>query len=141
MRNVVFIAPFPLETTMRFARAAAQLDGVRLLGVMQEAPAGKDGAAFGDLVLVDDALDPARLIDAVALLRRRHGDPFRIVGILEPLQVPLAEVRAHFGVPGPDVETAEVFRDKARMKEMLAAHGLPCARLLRSSQQDARDRG
>src|SRR6185503_9691375 len=38
MRNVVFAAPFPLETTMRFARAAARLDAVRLLGVVQEAP-------------------------------------------------------------------------------------------------------
>lgn len=128
MRNVIFIAPFPLETTMRFVRAAARLDGVRLLGVMHEAPAGPDGDAFGDLVRVDDALDPARLIEAVGLLRHRHGDPFRIVGILEPLQVPLAQVRAHFRVPGAGVETAEVFRDKARMKEMLSAHGLPCAR-------------
>src|SRR5215470_7604223 len=95
--NVVFVAPFPLETTMRFARAAAALAGVRLLGVMQEAPAGEDRARFSDLVGVEDALDPKRLIGAVGALASRHGAPFRIIGILEPLQVPLAQVRSHFG--------------------------------------------
>ncbi len=128
MRNVVFIAPFPLETTLRFVRAVAGLHGVRLLGVMQEAPRGEDASRFYDIVRVGDGLDTSQLIDAVALLRRRHGEIFRILGILEPLQVQLAEVRRHFGVPGPDVETAERFRDKARMKDVLRASGLPCAR-------------
>src|SRR5262249_28425227 len=128
MRNVVFIAPFPLETTMRFVRAVAALDGVRLLGVMQEAPRGEDAGHYRDMVRVDDALDAGQLIRAVDLLRQRNGPPHRILGILEPLQVPLAIVRSHFGVPGPDVDTAERFRDKARMKDVLRQHGLPCAR-------------
>jgi biotin carboxylase len=34
----------------------------------------------------------------------------------------------HFDVAGPDVDTAERFRDKARMKDVLRANGLPCAR-------------
>ena len=48
MRNVVFVAPFPLETTMRFARAAAGLAGVRLLGIVQEPPRGGDASLFAD---------------------------------------------------------------------------------------------
>jgi biotin carboxylase len=134
MTNVVFIAPFPLETTMRFARAAARLHGVRFFGVLQELPQGDDARLFDDAIRVDDGLDPGALIDAVGILARRHGRPDRILGILEPLQVPLAQVRAHFGVPGTSVATAEAFRDKARMKDLLRAGGLPCARhkLLRS---------
>jgi formate-dependent phosphoribosylglycinamide formyltransferase (GAR transformylase) len=128
MRNVVFIAPFPLETTLRFARAVSALPNVRMVGVMQEPPRGDDAARFYDIVRVGDGLDTTQLIEAVTLLRRRHGEIFRILGILEPLQVQLAEVRKHFGVPGPDVETADRFRDKARMKDVLRAHGLPCAR-------------
>jgi D-alanine-D-alanine ligase-like ATP-grasp enzyme len=128
MKNVVFIAPFPLETTMRFVHAVAGLDDVKLLGVLQEAPRGDDAALYTDMVRVGDALDARQLIEAVDLLRRRHGHPDRILGILEPLQVPLAMVRRHFGVPGPDVDTAERFRDKARMKDVLRQHGLPCAR-------------
>jgi formate-dependent phosphoribosylglycinamide formyltransferase (GAR transformylase) len=138
MVNVVFIAPFPLETTLRFVRALASLPHVRLLGVWQETPSGEDRRLFRDVVTVGDALDPGLLVQAVEVLRQRHGQPHRILGILEPLQVPLALVRGHFGVPGPDADTAEKFRDKARMKEELRRHGLPCARhKLLHSWQDA----
>ena len=57
MRNVVFVAPFPLETTLRFARAVARVAGVRLLGVVQEPPGGADRGLFGDLITVADGLD------------------------------------------------------------------------------------
>jgi biotin carboxylase len=128
MRTVVFVAPFPLETTMRFARAAAALPGVRFCGVVQEPPQGNDRKLFDDLVQVDDALSTRNLIEAVELLRRRHGGISRVIGVLEPLQVQLAAVRQHFGIPGTDVETADVFRDKAKMKDRLRAAGLPVAR-------------
>ena len=134
MRNVVFVAPFPLETTMRFARAAAGLDGVRLLGIMQEAPHGDDAAVFSDLAIVSDGLDAGRLVEAARALARRHGPIHRVLGILEALQVQLGEVRRALGIPGTTPETADLFRDKARMKDELRKHGLPCARhrLLRS---------
>lgn len=128
MRPVVFVAPFPLSTTLRFARAAAMLPGVQLCGVMQELPTGADRRLFADVVRVDDGLSARDLADAVELLRRRHGQPHRIIGVLEPLQVQLAQVRAKFGIPGTDVETADVFRDKAKMKDRLRAAGLPVAR-------------
>lgn len=128
MRNVAFVAPFPLETTLRFARAAARLEGVRLLGIGQELPSGKDGALFADQVQVADGLDTRQLVEAARLLERRHGKLHRVLGILEPLQVQLGEVRLALGVPGTGPETAELFRDKARMKDELRRHGLPCAR-------------
>jgi len=134
MRNVVFVAPFPLDTTMRFARAAAALADVRFLGIMQEPPRGDDAGMFVDLVTVRDGLDTGQLVEAAQLLRRRYGELHRVLGILEPLQVQLAEVRKALGVAGPSPETADLFRDKARMKDELRRHGLPCARhrLLRS---------
>jgi biotin carboxylase len=128
MRSVVFVAPFPLETTMRFARAAARLHGVKLLGVAQEPPKGTDRRLFDDLVRVKDGLSTHALINAIDVLRSRHGHPHRIVGVLEPLQVQLALARKHFGVPGTDPDTADLFRDKARMKDALRAAGLPVAR-------------
>jgi len=128
MRNVVFVAPFPLETTLRFVRAVARLAGVRLLGVAQESPGGEDRGLFADLVTVSDALDPRQLLEATRLLERRHGRIHRLVGILEPLQVQLAEVRRAMGIEGTSPATAELFRDKARMKDELRRHGLPCAR-------------
>ncbi len=128
MRNVVFAAPFPLETTLRFARAAARLDGVRLLGLVQEPPRGDDARLFADVITVGDGLDTDQLIAGARALERRHGKLHRVLGILEPLQVQLAQVRAALGVPGTTPTTAELFRDKARMKDELRRHGLPCAR-------------
>ncbi len=128
MRNVLFVAPFPLEITMRFARAAASIDNVRFLGIFQEPPQGDDAKLFTDVVLVKDGLDSRQLIEAAHLLRRRHGDAHRVIGILEALQVQIAEVRRSLGVPGPSPETADLFRDKSRMKDELRRHGLPCAR-------------
>ncbi|MBK7583846.1 MAG: ATP-grasp domain-containing protein [Myxococcales bacterium] len=134
MKNVVFVAPFPLETTLRFARAAHKLAGVRLLGIVQEPPAGADAAIFADVVQVSDGLDARQLIEAGRLLERRHGKLHRALGILEPLQVQLAELRQALSIPGTDPDTADLFRDKARMKDELRRHGLPCARhqLIRS---------
>lgn len=134
MRNVVFVAPFPLETTLRFARAAAGVSGVRLLGIGQELASGQSRALFADQVQVADGLDTRQLIEAARLLERRHGKLHRVLGILEPLQVQIGEVRRALGVPGTDPATADLFRDKARMKDELRRHGLPCARhrLIRS---------
>ena len=128
MRSVIFVAPFPLETTMRFARAAAKIPGVRLLGVMQEPPRAEDRSVFADIAVVDNALSAHTIVGAIERLRQRYGHPARIIGVLEPLQVPLAIARAKLDVPGTKVTTAELFRDKAKMKEHLRAAGLPTAR-------------
>ena len=128
MRNVIFTAPFPLETTMRFARAVARLPDVRLLGIAQQAPGGADRKVFADIVEVEDGLDTDQLRQATEILMRRHGRIHRLLGILEPLQVQLAEVRKALDIPGTSPETADLFRDKARMKDELRRHGLPCAR-------------
>ncbi len=128
MRNVIFTAPFPLETTMRFARAAARLPDVRLLAIAQNPPTGEDRKVFDDVALVEDGLDSDSLCRAAKALERRYGPIHRVLGILEPLQIQLGEMRRALGVSGTSPETADLFRDKARMKEELRRHGLPCAR-------------
>ena len=127
-RNVVFAAPFPTDITMRFVRAAARLPDVRLLGIVHTPPSGEDARVYHDLVKVTDPLATQDLIEATELLRRRHGRPDRIIGILEAMMVQLAQARAHFGVPGTQPLVAELFRDKSRMKAALEAAGLPVAR-------------
>ncbi len=129
MRNVVFIAPFPMiSTTFRFAKALATLQGIRLLGVFQEPPHGEGTRVFDDHVVVPDALDARHLIGGVEALRKKYGHPSRIVGILENLQVQVAQVREHFDIPGAPAAVAERFRDKNLMKDELRRHGIPCAR-------------
>ena len=127
-RNVVFVCPFPSESSMRFVRAAARLSDVRLLGVVHTMPTGEDAGLYDDVVRVENPTNAADVIAGIAELAKRHGAPFRILGVLETMQVMLAEVRAHFGVEGTPVTTATLFREKAQMKDALRAAGLPVAR-------------
>jgi phosphoribosylaminoimidazole carboxylase (NCAIR synthetase) len=89
---------------------------------------------FADMATVDDIDDPAQLLAAARALEHRNGRIDRVLGIRESLQVPVGELRRALGVPGPGPDTADLFRNKARMKDELRRHGLPCARhrLLRS---------
>src|SRR5215213_2213575 len=127
----VFVAPFLMPATVRFVANAAQLPGVRLAVVTTAAAEQVPPDLARHLAghwRVDDALDPPQIADAVQGLARRLGPVQRLVGALEQLQVPLAEVRQALGIPGLDVATARNVRDKARMKEVLHAAGIPCAR-------------
>ena len=131
MRNVVFVAPYFVETTMRFVAAAARLPGVRF-GLVAHEPEDKLPAELrahvAAYVRVADSLDPRVLAGAVESLSQRLGKLDRLIGTLEELQVPLAEVRAHFGIAGLPVKAAHNFRDKSRMKDVLREAGVPCAR-------------
>jgi phosphoribosylaminoimidazole carboxylase (NCAIR synthetase) len=126
-----FVAPFLAEATTRFVTEAAQLPGVRLAVITSE-PAERLSPSLKDHLAghwrVDDALDPRQIAEATTGLSRQLGRVERIVGALEQLQVPLARVREALGIEGMDVQTALNVRDKARMKTVLRAAGVPCAR-------------
>jgi formate-dependent phosphoribosylglycinamide formyltransferase (GAR transformylase) len=128
MRTVVFVVPYPAEASIRFARAYSELKGVRLIGLVQKQPTGAAAKPFSNFVRVADAFDLKQVIEGCEKVRKKYGGLHQIVGVLEPLQVPLAQARAYFKIPGTDPRTADLFRDKARMKDALRAAGLPCAR-------------
>jgi len=131
MRNVVFVAPFFLEATLRFIDATSWLPGVQLSLVSQDPeeklPPGLRGRLSAHY-RVENGLDPQQLTAAVRAISATVGTIDRLMGALEELQVPLAHVRAGLGIPGMGVEAALNFRDKARMKDALRAANLPCAR-------------
>jgi len=131
MRNAVFIAPYFLETTLRFIRAAASVEGVRLSLISQE-PIEKIPDDLRETLVafehLDDAIDPQQLADGIRRLGKKTGPIDRIIAALEELQEPLAEVRQALGISGMGVETAANFRDKARMKDIFHSAGIPCAR-------------
>jgi hypothetical protein len=132
MKNVVFVAPFLAETTMRFVSAVSLTEGAATTLISQEPPSrippGLRSRLAGH-VRVDDALDPSILRRVVEGVGRERGRPVDgLLGTLEELQVPLGEVRDVLGIEGMGAEAGQNFRDKARMKSVLRAHGLPCAR-------------
>ncbi|MET8148764.1 hypothetical protein [Actinoplanes sp. NPDC005259] len=126
-----FVAPFLLEATTRFVATAAALPGVRLAVITSE-PAERLPPVLKERLdghwRVDDAFDPRQLAEAVTGLGGQLGRVERLVGALEQLQVPLAHVREALGIEGMDVRTALNVRDKDRMKSVLHAAGVPCAR-------------
>lgn len=130
-RSVVFVTPFFAEATIRFLHAAVHLPGMRT-GVVSQDPVERlpesVRARLAGHWRIADGLDPEQIRQAVFELGRRMGPPARLVGALEQLQVALAQVRQSLGIRGMGVEQAQNFRDKARMKEVLRAAGVPCAR-------------
>ena len=129
--HAIFVAPFFLETTLRFVYGAASLPGVRLSLISQDPAERLPPRLRGALAAhwrVDDALDANQLAEAARALGEQLGPPARMIGALEQLQVPLAQARAALGVDGLTPQAAHNFRDKAQMKDVLSEAGVPCAR-------------
>jgi hypothetical protein len=141
MPFVVFVAPYFSDPASRTMAAIAALPGVRL-GVIsrqrqEEAPAYLRGCLSAHW-RVDDVLDPGQLVWAAQGLSASVGEPIhRMWGSLEEAQVPIAQARESLGVVGMSAETTMAFRDKAKMKDLLRAAGVPCARhaLVRSTDE------
>lgn len=129
--SAVFVAPFLLETTIRFIDAAASLAGVRL-GLISQDPVERVPDHLRHKLAahcrIDDGTDAQQIADATRRLAEQLGGVPRLVGTLEQLQVPLGEVRDALGISGMGAEVARNFRDKSRMKQIFAARGVPCAR-------------
>lgn len=129
--NVVFVAPFFGANIMQCALALARLDGVRL-GIITNEPAERVPAALRPALAghyqVDNCLASRQLTVATRAFQQEWGRVDRLIGYMEEMQGPLAAARAALGIPGMSPETARNFRDKNRMKEVLAAAGLPVAR-------------
>jgi ATP-grasp domain len=128
-----FIAPYLLDATNRFATAAAELPGVELALITSEPQDRVPGPLRRSLAAhwrIDDPLDAGQLAGAVEAISARLGPVQHLLAVLEQLQVPVARVREQLGIAGLNVATARNFRDKAQMKSVLRAAGLPCARYL-----------
>jgi len=129
--HVAFVAPFLMEATLRFVEGATRLPGVAL-SLISEDPLERIPSALCTRLAghwqVRDAFDPAELVRAADGLARRKGRVERLIGSLEQLQEPLALARERLGLPGLPAAVARNFRDKAHMKDLLRAAGIPCAR-------------
>ncbi len=131
MPRVLFVAPFAADTTMRFTRATAELPDVTL-GLITQEPLDKFPGDLRRRITgfrrVTDAMNVEQLAEAALSIGAEwQAKPERIIGVLEQLQVPLAEVRERLQIRGMDAAEARNFRDKSQMKDALRAAGLPCA--------------
>ena len=137
--HVAFVAPVFRPNTLRYARALAAIEGARLTLLSCEGPdrlaaVAPDLLGRAQVVPVSGRLDAAALVEAVD---RLDAPPDRLLGMLEQLQLPLAQARDARGIPGMGAEVALGFRDKDRMKQVLGEAGLPVARHRRLEDADA----
>ncbi|MBM76234.1 MAG: hypothetical protein CMK59_12595 [Proteobacteria bacterium] len=128
MLNVVYVAPFPMNATMKFGKALANLHDVRLFGIFQKPPVGPQAEGFFRIIKIDDALDVALLEKHVRQIQISFGPVHRLLGVLENLQEELAIVRQRLNIYGMRPQAAHRFRDKSAMKQALRQAGVPCAR-------------
>ncbi len=132
MPDIIFVVPFALDATLRFVHAVAAVDGVRLSLISQE-PAERLPEdlrrQLQGFERVRSCLDTDNLVAGVRNLARHSGGKVdALIGILEQMQVPLAETRQQLGIPGMTVAAAHNFRDKSRMKDVFGQNDLPCAK-------------
>lgn len=126
MRTVIFIAPFLLDATVKFIKAAATVPNTRLVVLTQESKEKLPGGV--EHWWAPDTISSAGQTEACRAIARHYGGIHRIVGVLENIQEAIAETREALGVPGTSLEIARRCRDKSLMKTVLREAGLPCAR-------------
>ncbi len=139
MVNVVFVAPYFGASIVHCLEALAALDDVQLGVVSQEAEERVPPhlrARLSGHFRIPNTLDAEQLLVAARAFQRQWGRLDRLIGYLEQLQLPLAEVRDALGIPGMGAAVATNFRDKNRMKEVLGRAGLPVARQARIDDAD-----
>lgn len=136
---VVYATPFFSPNTMGLVEAFTHLPGVRF-GVISQEPQEHVPEhirrGFAGHWRVPDALDYEQLCWAADQLSQRHGRIERLIAANEQIQLPLAQVRDKFAIPGMSAETVLNFRDKGRMKDCFACVGVPAARHCRAVSAD-----
>ena len=95
--HVAFVAPFLRPNTLRYVRALVAIDGVAL-SLLTCDSADRLAAVAPELLGRVTVTPVGRSLDAavlVAACRTLSGVPDRLLGMLEQLQLPLAEAREH----------------------------------------------
>jgi biotin carboxylase len=130
MPHIAFIAPHFLDNTNRYLKAFADLPIT--LSVISNDPESSIPPSMRHRIAghykVTNTLDAAQLTVAARAIVKSIGRVDRLVGFLEELQLPMAEVRDAIGIEGLTAEIARNVRDKDRMKDVLRAAGVPVAR-------------
>lgn len=128
---VIFVCPFFSPAATQMIEAALNLTHIRLAVVAQQ-PLAELAPAVGSRLVahwqVADVTNADQLAGAVSAIAAAHGAVARCFAAYEQCQLPLAKVRERLGIPGLPAAAAHNFRDKARMKDVLRAAGVPVAR-------------
>ncbi len=123
--NVLIISPGYPADMPEFTRGLAEA-GARVIGV---GDSGTDSLPGLVRRCLDEYIQVRSLWDTQAVIGELHGrlrgrSLDRVECLWEPGIMLAAELRAHFGLEGQDIEQAHRFRDKEAMKQALDAAGI-----------------
>jgi biotin carboxylase len=127
----VFVTPWLDERIENIVRLATELPSVSLALICPKNAGALSRSLRNRLVAnerVRDVQDIKDLSAGLGLIEKSAGNVGRVFAEAEQLQVPMAELRGRFGIPGLDRATALKFRDKAMMKRLWCSAGLPIAK-------------
>ena len=140
MLHVAFIAPRFLENTNRYLRAFSEVaarERVRL-SVISADPESSIPPPFRPGITghyrIDDCMDPAQLLVAARAIVRSLGPIDRLAGVLEQLQLPMAEVRSRYYLRFTVADRPGVL---GQLTTILGAHDVSIAQVV----QDERGAG
>ncbi len=131
MKTIALVAPFFQDNTLRYVRALADVGKCQALLISQD-PRERLPADLQDKIAghyrVGNCMNGDDLARACRAFRKHFGELDGLYGVLEQLQEPMAQARELADVPGMGSLIAKNFRDKAQMKDVLRAAGVPVAR-------------
>ncbi|MCX4241330.1 ATP-grasp domain-containing protein [Paraliomyxa miuraensis] len=131
MRHVALVAPRFLTNTLRYVSAFLELPDARV-SLISEDPEINLPPALRERIAghygVDSCLQASELVRACQAIHEGVGPIDRLCGVLEQLQLAMAQARDEVGIEGMSLSVARNFRDKDRMKEVLRGAGVPVAR-------------
>jgi hypothetical protein len=130
MKNVVFVAPYFMDTTERFIFAATKIPDAQV-GLVSCDPIEKLDSKVRERLAGHyqvDGISTEQLGRGVSAMKNHFGSVDRLLGVLEQIQVSLGEIREALNINGMGAKAANCFRDKSEMKNQLQNAGLPCAR-------------
>lgn len=139
MRHVALVAPRFLPNTLRYVAAFVEQPDVRV-SIISEDPASGLPPSLRERIAghyaVESCLQGGELVRACQAIARGVGPIDRLCGVLEQLQLAMAEARDALGIEGMGSEVARNFRDKDRMKAVLRGAEVPVARSALATSPD-----
>jgi glutathione synthase/RimK-type ligase-like ATP-grasp enzyme len=139
MQHIIFAAPILNANAIPTISAITGVPDTRVTVISQDPEDKLPWSARSKLaafIQVRDALNDQHLYEAAVHARDNTGPIHRMFAANEQVQVPVAIVRERLGIPGMSSEVMRNFRDKSRMKALLTAKEIPCAKFALVSDTD-----
>ncbi len=131
MHNVIFTAPILNANALPTIRSIIAVPDAQVSLITQDHESVLPPDLRHGLVgvyQVQNALAEDQLYHAAVSIQEKTGKIHRMFASNEQVQIPVSLVREKLGIDGMPSESIRNFREKPRMKSLLIANDIPCAK-------------